>query len=118
PAYRRVDRGAPLGRPHRGVHVRYGQEVGTQVIDAVGNPQSILLLGGCSEIARAIAAEYLAKAPLRVVLAVRPESPREAAADELRALGATDVRIVDFEALDTASHPAMMDEAFAGGDVD
>ncbi|WP_200171076.1 decaprenylphospho-beta-D-erythro-pentofuranosid-2-ulose 2-reductase [Tomitella cavernea] len=88
------------------------------MIDAVGNPTSVLLLGGCSEIALAIASEYLAKAPLRVVLADRPEAPRAEAAEALRAAGATDVRIVDFEALDTEAHPAMMDEAFAGGDID
>ena len=40
------------------------------MIDAVGNPQSLLLLGGTSDIALAIAQKYLADAPeLRVVLA-------------------------------------------------
>lgn len=88
------------------------------MIDAVGNPQSVLLLGGCSEIALAIAAEYLAKTPVKVVLADRPAAPREEAAAQLRALGAREVQIVDFEALDTASHPATIEAAFAGGDID
>ena len=38
------------------------------MLDATGNPQSILLLGGTSEIGLAIIAEYLAHAPARVVL--------------------------------------------------
>lgn len=88
------------------------------MIDAVGNPKSLLLLGGCSEIALAIAEQYLASAPLRVVLAARPAEPREETAAALRAKGALDVQIVDFDALDFASHPKMMAEAFSQGDID
>src|SRR5699024_8526971 len=62
--------------------------------------------------------EYLKAAPLRVVLADRPQAPREQAAETLRGQGATEVALVDFEALDADSHPAMIDEAFAGGDID
>lgn len=88
------------------------------MIDAVGNPKSLLLLGGCSEIALAIAGQYLSSAPLRVVLAARPAEPREEAAAHLRAQGALDVQIIDFDALDFDSHPKMMAEAFSFGDVD
>ena len=42
------------------------------MINAVGNPQTVLLLGGTSEIGLAICEEYLKKAPLRVVLAALP----------------------------------------------
>ena len=42
------------------------------MIDAVGNPQSLLLLGGSSEIGIAVAAKFAAVRPLRVVLAGRP----------------------------------------------
>jgi hypothetical protein len=45
------------------------------VIDAVGNPQSILLLGGTSEIGLATVEAFASDRPLRVVLAGRP-SPR------------------------------------------
>ncbi|PZS36302.1 MAG: decaprenylphospho-beta-D-erythro-pentofuranosid-2-ulose 2-reductase, partial [Pseudonocardiales bacterium] len=45
------------------------------MIDAVGNPQSMLLLGGTSEIALATAERYATRRALRVVLAARP-SPR------------------------------------------
>ena len=49
-------------------------------IDAVGNPQTILVLGGTSEIGLAITEEYLSKSPARVILAALPNDPlRESA---------------------------------------
>ncbi|WP_370946082.1 decaprenylphospho-beta-D-erythro-pentofuranosid-2-ulose 2-reductase [Amycolatopsis sp. cg5] len=87
------------------------------MIDAVGNPQSLLLLGGTSDIALAIAEKYLAERPLRVVLAARPSARLEAAAQRLKDKGA-EVSTVDFDATDTASHPAVLDKAFGGGDID
>ncbi|MGH3995431.1 MAG: decaprenylphospho-beta-D-erythro-pentofuranosid-2-ulose 2-reductase, partial [Pseudonocardiaceae bacterium] len=59
------------------------------MIDAVGNPQSLLLLGGTSEIALATAERYAAQRPLRVVLAARPSERLDAAADRLRGQGCT-----------------------------
>ncbi|SDZ40761.1 decaprenylphospho-beta-D-erythro-pentofuranosid-2-ulose 2-reductase [Amycolatopsis xylanica] len=87
------------------------------MIDAVGNPQSLLLLGGTSDIALAIAEQYLTERPLRVVLAARPSARLEAAAQRLKDKGA-EVSTVDFDAKDTASHPAVLDKAFEGGDID
>ncbi|GAB3575730.1 decaprenylphospho-beta-D-erythro-pentofuranosid-2 -ulose 2-reductase [Amycolatopsis endophytica] len=88
------------------------------MIDAVGNPQSLLLLGGTSDIALAIARKYLTDAPeLRVVLAARASERRKLAAEQLRSAGAM-VSEVDFDAKDMESHPAMLDQAFAGGDID
>ena len=87
------------------------------MIDAVGNPQSLLLLGGTSDIALAIAEKYLAEKPLRVVLAARPSPRLDAAAQRLKDRGA-EVRTVDFDAKDTASHPGVLDRAFEGGDID
>jgi decaprenylphospho-beta-D-erythro-pentofuranosid-2-ulose 2-reductase len=87
------------------------------VIDAVGNPQSLLLLGGTSDIALAIAERYLTAHPLRIVLAARPSQRRAQAAEALRAKGA-EVSEVDFDAHDTASHPGVIDKAFADGDID
>ncbi|GGC74957.1 decaprenylphospho-beta-D-erythro-pentofuranosid-2-ulose 2-reductase [Hoyosella rhizosphaerae] len=87
------------------------------MIDAVGNPKSLLLLGGSSDIALAIADEYLAAGPLRVVVAARPSVRRDAAAARLRQNGAT-VSVVDFDAVNTAGHEKALDEAFAGGDID
>ncbi|MEV6388201.1 decaprenylphospho-beta-D-erythro-pentofuranosid-2-ulose 2-reductase [Nocardia xishanensis] len=89
------------------------------MINAVGNPQTILLLGGTSEIGLAICAEYLKKGPARIVLATLPNDPlREGAVAQMEAAGASKVEVVDFDALDTDSHPKVIDAAWAGGDVD
>jgi len=86
------------------------------VINAVGVPQSLLLLGGTSDIAVALARRY-ARTGLRVVLAARPTERRTAAAAELQELGCS-VTEVDLDARDHASHAATIDAAFAGGDID
>lgn len=89
------------------------------VFDATGNPQSILVLGGTSEIGLAICARYLRNASASVVLACLPNDPgRDGAAAAMEAAGAKSVRVIDFDALDTASHPAMIDAAFSNGDID
>ncbi|HPY25837.1 MAG TPA: decaprenylphospho-beta-D-erythro-pentofuranosid-2-ulose 2-reductase, partial [Mycobacterium sp.] len=89
------------------------------VIDAVGNPQTILLLGGTSEIGLAICERYLRNAPAHIVLAALPDDPgREDAVAQMQAAGAKSVRLVDFDALATDSHPGVIDECFSAGDVD
>jgi decaprenylphospho-beta-D-erythro-pentofuranosid-2-ulose 2-reductase len=89
------------------------------VINAVGNPQNILLLGGTSEIGLAIVEEYLKKGPARVVLAALPNDPlRAQSVAQLEAAGASKVEIVDFDALDTGSHPKVIEQAWADGDID
>lgn len=87
------------------------------MIDAVGNPQSVLLLGGTSDIALAIAERYAGARPLRVVLAARPSKRRTEAAVRLTEAG-NKVTELDFDALDTASHPQVIARAFADGDID
>lgn len=89
------------------------------MLNAVGVPKSVLVLGGSSEIGLAITAEFIARSPLRVVLATVPGDPAaEAAEAQMLAAGATSVERIDFDALDTDSHPAVIDAAFAGGDID
>ena len=89
------------------------------VLDAVGNPQTILLLGGTSEIGLAICARYLQNAHARILLAAMPDDPgRDDAVAQMKAAGARSVELIDFEATDTDSHPKMMNQAFASGDVD
>ncbi|MDO5730436.1 decaprenylphospho-beta-D-erythro-pentofuranosid-2-ulose 2-reductase [Corynebacterium sphenisci] len=89
------------------------------MINAVGAPQSILVLGGTSEIGLAITAEFLRRGPARVILAALADDPgREAAAAAMRDAGAAAVELLDFDAADFDSHPAVVDAAFAGGDVD
>ncbi|MFC7620629.1 decaprenylphospho-beta-D-erythro-pentofuranosid-2-ulose 2-reductase [Microlunatus sp. GCM10028923] len=87
------------------------------MIDSLGVPQSLLLLGGTSDIALAIARRYASARPLRVVLAARPGDRRADAAKELTGLGC-EVTEVDLEARDPATHAATIDAAFAGGDLD
>jgi decaprenylphospho-beta-D-erythro-pentofuranosid-2-ulose 2-reductase len=89
------------------------------VLDAVGNPQAILLLGGTSEIGLAICERYLQNAHARIVLADLPDHPRkDDAVAQMKAAGAKSVEWIDFDGIDTASHPKVIDAAFAGGDVD
>lgn len=89
------------------------------MLDAVGNPQTILLLGGTSEIGLAICERYLRTASARIVLAAMPDDPgRDDAVAQMKATGAREVELIDFEATDTESHPKMIEEAFTGGDVD
>jgi decaprenylphospho-beta-D-erythro-pentofuranosid-2-ulose 2-reductase len=89
------------------------------MLDAVGNPQTILLLGGTSEIGLAICERYLRTAAARIVLACLPDDPgRDEAVAQMKAAGARSVELIDFDAVDTQSHPSAIDEAFSGGDVD
>jgi decaprenylphospho-beta-D-erythro-pentofuranosid-2-ulose 2-reductase len=89
------------------------------VLDAVGNPQTVLLLGGTSEIGLAICARYLRNASARILLAAMPEDPgRDAAVAQMKAAGARSVELIDFEATEPDSHPKMIEQAFNGGDVD
>ena len=89
------------------------------MIDATGNPQTILLLGGTSEIGLAIVGEYLAQAPARVVLGVQPGDERtDATVSALRERGAREVVVLDFDATAFDTHPAVIERAWAGGDVD
>jgi decaprenylphospho-beta-D-erythro-pentofuranosid-2-ulose 2-reductase len=89
------------------------------VLDAMGNPQTILLLGGTSEIGLAICERYLRNAHARIVLAAMPGDPgRDAAVAQMKAAGARSVELIDFEATEPDSHPKMIDRAFGGGDVD
>lgn len=85
--------------------------------DAFGTPQSLLILGGTSEIALATARRLIARRTRTVWLAGRPTSALETAAAGLRELGA-DVRTVAFDALDSDSHESALAPAFTEGDID
>ncbi|SIS22115.1 decaprenylphospho-beta-D-erythro-pentofuranosid-2-ulose 2-reductase [Williamsia sterculiae] len=89
------------------------------MLNAVGVPQSLLLLGGSSEIGLAICEEYLRKGPMHVVLAILPGDPTgDAAVQQMTDAGALSVRRVDFDATATDTHPAVIAEAFAERDID
>ncbi|MFF0422929.1 decaprenylphospho-beta-D-erythro-pentofuranosid-2-ulose 2-reductase [Streptomyces sp. NPDC021012] len=85
--------------------------------DAFGAPQSLLVLGGTSEIGLATARRLIARRTRTVWLAGRPSPALAAAAGSLRALGA-EVRTVPFDALDPESHEERLGKVFAEGDID
>lgn len=86
--------------------------------DALGNVQSILLLGANSDIGRAIVRELLSgRRGTRVVLAVRSTASCAAFADELER-GGVSVELLQFDADDLGSHRGVLDLAAAGGDLD
>jgi decaprenylphospho-beta-D-erythro-pentofuranosid-2-ulose 2-reductase len=92
------------------------------VIDALGTPQRILLLGGTSDIGLAIVRELLP--PDRttdVILAGRAPERLAAAAQDLTTsagAGRVDVRHIPFDAEDLDGHRATVDAAWSTGDVD
>ncbi|MEU9580804.1 decaprenylphospho-beta-D-erythro-pentofuranosid-2-ulose 2-reductase [Streptomyces chilikensis] len=87
--------------------------------DAFGAPQSVLVLGGASEIGLAVARRMLVRRARAVWLAGRPSPALDSAAASLRALRpGADVRTVEFDALDTGSHEEVLGKVFAEGDVD
>lgn len=88
--------------------------------DSLGNVQSILVLGGSSEIGVAIARKLAGPRRATVVLAGRDETALDKAAEELRAAGAGRVETMRFEARDAATHEGAVAQAteLAGGDLD
>lgn len=87
------------------------------MIDALGVPQSMLLLGGTSDIGLAIAHRYAAMRPLRIVVAARPSEHRRASAQALTEAGCS-VTEIDFDAGDEASRKQVVADAAAEGDID
>ena len=87
-------------------------------MDALGAPQSVLVLGGRSELAIA-PVKALPRARLnRVVLAGRPSPALEASAATLTASGIPGVVTTAFDATQTDSHGAVIDAIFDAGDID
>jgi decaprenylphospho-beta-D-erythro-pentofuranosid-2-ulose 2-reductase len=87
------------------------------VIDAVGNPQSVLVLGGTSEIGLAVVEAFASDRPMRVVLAARPSARLDAAVARLERRGCA-VETVEFDATAVDTHSDVVRKSFAGGDVD
>jgi len=77
--------------------------------DALGAVESVLVLGGGSDIALATVKELAKERTRTVVLAGRDTAKLEPAAAELRAAGVTTVELVTFDAADTRSHQAIID---------
>lgn len=78
----------------------------------------MLVLGGASDIGLATARRMVRGRARTVRLAVRSPEQASAAVAELTALGATTVQAVRFDADDTSSHAAFIEEVFGAGDID
>ncbi len=88
------------------------------MINALGSPQSLLVLGGTSEIALAVATRLVTDRVRTVALAGRDEQALERAADQLRAVGASSVTVHHFDASDTADHERLVTDLFDAQDWD
>lgn len=84
------------------------------MLDNLGRPGRVLLLGGTSEIGLAILAALRAPADTEVLLAGRDEQRMTAAGKELPYRCTT----IAFDALETGQHEAIVADVFAGGPVD
>lgn len=87
------------------------------MIDALGTPQCLLLLGGTSDIAVAVAEQYLARRPLTVVLAGRSAQGMAQVGERLESAGAQ-VFCYAFDASDPTAHAATMQQVFADHEID
>jgi decaprenylphospho-beta-D-erythro-pentofuranosid-2-ulose 2-reductase len=89
------------------------------VKDAVGAVQSVLVLGGSSDIARATVERLVDRRARTVVLAGRKPEALHADVAALRARGATTVEALAFDATDFESHDAFARDVWERfGDID
>lgn len=88
------------------------------MMDALGEPQSVLVLGGTSEIALATVLALPRARLRRVVLAGRPSAGLDAAVARLTAAGVVGATLETFDAVDTGSHGVLVDRVFDAGDID
>lgn len=90
--------------------------------DAFGRVQSLLLLGGSSELGAAIAERLVADGCRHVVLAGRHADAMAPVAERLRKGGATTADVIVWDAVDVAGHARLVPDALAalpgGADLD
>ena len=80
--------------------------------NAFGQPQTVVVLGGSSDIARAVTRKLCAARTHTVVLAGRSQELLDAAAREARKYGATSTGTVIFDAADVGGARTAVGEAF------
>ena len=85
--------------------------------DAVGNINSVLVLGGGSEIATETVKLLTGRRLRRVVLGVRNPGSVAGLVDEYRSLG-LEVSVIEFDGSKIDTHATVITDAFAGGDFD
>jgi decaprenylphospho-beta-D-erythro-pentofuranosid-2-ulose 2-reductase len=88
--------------------------------NSFGQPQSVVVLGGSSDIARALTKRLCAARAHTVVLCGRNQKLLDEAAEEAKDYGATTTDTVKFDAKDVTKAARVVTEAFekVGGDVD
>ncbi len=84
------------------------------MLDALGQPSRVLLLGGTSEIGTEILVALGARRETEVILAGRDEQRLAAAGKALP----YQVRTVSYDATALDAHEALVEQVFAAGDVD
>ncbi|PFG39351.1 decaprenylphospho-beta-D-erythro-pentofuranosid-2-ulose 2-reductase [Georgenia soli] len=87
------------------------------MLNVLGQPGTVLALGGSSEIAQAFLGRLLESRACDVVLAARPSARRDAAVRRLEGYGAR-VEPVDVDAADSEGLVAALRTALAGHEVD
>ena len=80
--------------------------------DALGALESVLVLGGGSDIAMATVKELAKERTRTVILAGRSTAKLEPAAEELRAAGVTTVELLEFDAAKPETHEAIVAEVW------
>lgn len=86
--------------------------------NALGSVQSVLVLGGGSDIGLAVVRALVADRTRKVILAAREPDALAQTCEELRALGA-EAHVEPFDAVDTGAHSALIDAVFdEHGDID
>ena len=80
--------------------------------DGLGRYRTVLVLGGGSDIGLATAKRLVGGGTKNVILAARRPDSLISSADELRARGAEDVELADFDALDLPSHASFVADLF------
>lgn len=87
--------------------------------DALGSVQSVLVLGGSSDIASATALKLAGRQAKTIVLAGRNSQSMKGRAQALRDAGTSKVEAVEFDAVDLDGHESFVDEIFKRfGDFD
>ena len=87
--------------------------------DALGGVQTVLVLGGASEIGLATARRLVDDRATTIVLAGRNADAMAEGAEALRRAGARRVEVTAFDALDRASHAPFVERCWADyGDID
>lgn len=88
------------------------------MLNAVGKPQTILVLGGTSDIASAVVQEFLHKGPIHIILGIRPGEDSSEVSTALNAAGASKIDILDFDATAFDTHEEVINKAFDIADID